>query len=381
MFDTLWMRPFLIVWVFCIISSTASLASASPLSLSRVSEKHQTDLLTIASEKEALHVFRKKLQADLGLTYSKPQHTRHSSLKHRAPDRQSHILTLMVNLLSSCLAVSIQTNLQQASVANTPQFIDQNIPGYQWAQTQPLSPSIAKTLTFNANLSHYFKTVPPLTQRPPHFDDFALYVDGQYPALTGSPESWIEILEQGDIPTISNRLSEYWKQEPPQGEHSASRPNQQDQADHAHYYAWTRLWPIFKAHLIALTIQAEAEAMHIARQSLRNIKKIQKIQVGKHNHRRICGTWHWTVHNHQNHGDHKMKIVLGNSTQHSAKQPQPTEITINGDTVYLFWKFPRGFQEDSLLLSNNDKRLEGTFKNTLGPYGSIMGKRISTCKP
>ena len=381
MCDTLWMRPFLIVCVFCIISSTASPASPSPLSLSQIGEKHQTDLLTITSENGALHVFKKKLLADLDLAHSRTQHTKHSSRKHREPDKKSDILTLVVNLLSSRLAVSIQTNLQQASMATTHQFIAQNIPGYQWAQAQPLSPSIAKALSFNANFSDYFNTIPPLSQRPPHFDDFAQYVDEQYPALTGSPESWIGILEQGDIPTISNRLSDYWKQKPPQDEHSATTPNQQDQADYAHYYASTRLWPIFKAHLIALTIQAEAEAMHIAQEALSDIKKIQKGLVAKHNHRRICGTWHWTLHNHQNHGDHKMKIVLGNSTQHSANQPQPTEITINGDTVYLFWKFPRGFQEDSLLLSNNDKRLEGTFKNTLGPYGSIMGKRLTTCNP
>lgn len=64
-----------------------------------------------------------------------------------------------------------------------------------------------------------------------------------------------------------------------------------------------------------------------------------------------------------------------------SKQPMPTTIAVRGDTVYLEWTFPQGRQEDSLLLSNRDTIMEGTFKNTLGPYGSISGKRLSTCQP
>jgi hypothetical protein len=75
-----------------------------------------------------------------------------------------------------------------------------------------------------------------------------------------------------------------------------------------------------------------------------------------------------------------MVITFSSLEQSSPSQPQPTTITIQGDTVYLKWTFPQGFQEDSLLLSNRDTHLEGTFKNSLGPHGSISGKRLTSCQ-
>lgn len=94
---------------------------------------------------------------------------------------------------------------------------------------------------------------------------------------------------------------------------------------------------------------------------------------------RLCGTWLWTVHNHQNHQDHKSQIVFPPPDAVPSTGSGPKKILIVGDTVYLRWEFRGGFQEDSLLLAGGGQRLEGTFVNSAGAWGSITGKRTAGC--
>ena len=95
---------------------------------------------------------------------------------------------------------------------------------------------------------------------------------------------------------------------------------------------------------------------------------------------RLCGTWEWTVHNHKNHREQKTAVVLlPPGAQAPPNLPQPARMVVMGDVVYLRWEFPGGYQEDSLLLAKDDRRLEGTFKNTAGDWGAITAKLISRC--
>lgn len=95
---------------------------------------------------------------------------------------------------------------------------------------------------------------------------------------------------------------------------------------------------------------------------------------------RLCGTWEWTVHNHKNHREQKTAVVLlPPGAQAPPNLPQPGKIVVMGDAVYLRWEFPGGYQEDSLLLAKEDRRLEGTFKNSAGDWGAITAKRVSVC--
>ncbi len=375
-----WSRINILVVLIFLTWTTYSSAADSLSDIKHISKKHQTELYAIASDQDALEAFRKRLLTDLALSSSRTRYSKDSFRKQQTLGLQEDVLRLVSNMLASRLAVTIQATVQQADVHH---FIDKAPAGYTWVQTHALSASIKRAFSFSTTLSYLIKTVPSLSTRPPQFDQFSRYVDQHYPELTESDESWVTLLAQGNFSLIADRLTEYWEQNPPL-ENSAStmaQPlSQSDKDSHAHYYIWTRLWPIFKTHLIVLTIQAEAESTYLAQEALRKLQKGQNTQFTKGDNSRICGTWHWTVHNHQNHGDHKMTIAIGTSSQQSTSQPQPTTIAVNGDTVYLFWKFPNGYQEDSLLLSNNDKRLEGTFTNNTGPYGSIMGKRISSCK-
>ena len=72
-------------------------------------------------------------------------------------------------------------------------------------------------------------------------------------------------------------------------------------------------------------------------------------------------------------------LVWPDGTPAPPDMPQPAKMVVMGDAVYLRWEYPRGYQEDSLLLANEDRRLEGTFKNSAGDWGAITGKRIAPC--
>ncbi|HVG02635.1 MAG TPA: hypothetical protein VM842_07065 [Nitrospira sp.] len=92
---------------------------------------------------------------------------------------------------------------------------------------------------------------------------------------------------------------------------------------------------------------------------------------------RLCGTWQWSIHNHQNHREDKTSVIFSSPGTGSAVGP--AEMIVVGDTVYLRWETPVGMQEDSLLFTAEGQRLEGTFVNTVGGWGSITGKRTASC--
>ena len=92
---------------------------------------------------------------------------------------------------------------------------------------------------------------------------------------------------------------------------------------------------------------------------------------------RLCGTWQWSIHNHRNHREDKTAVIFAPSGATSASSP--AEIIVLGDSVYLRWETTAGVQEDSLLFSAEGQRLEGTFVNTAGGWGSITGKRTAAC--
>ena len=94
---------------------------------------------------------------------------------------------------------------------------------------------------------------------------------------------------------------------------------------------------------------------------------------------RLCGTWQWSIHNHQNHREEKTAVIFPPPGATSASRP--AEVIVLGDSLYLRWETSAGVQEDSLLFSAEGQRLEGTFVNTAGGWGSITGKRTASCFP
>ena len=96
---------------------------------------------------------------------------------------------------------------------------------------------------------------------------------------------------------------------------------------------------------------------------------------------RLCGTWQWIIHNHQNHQEQKTVLTFPSAGQKPAHTPLPTETVVLGDSIYLRWEQDGRIQEDSLLFLKEGKRIEGSFVNNSGGWGSIAGKRTASCQP
>ena len=95
---------------------------------------------------------------------------------------------------------------------------------------------------------------------------------------------------------------------------------------------------------------------------------------------RLCGTWQWVIHNHQrHHEEQKLSLIFPPPGKDGTGIPGLSEIIVLGDVVYLRWETEGKTQEDSLLFSKEGQRLEGTFVNSQGGWGSISGKRTASC--
>jgi hypothetical protein len=97
---------------------------------------------------------------------------------------------------------------------------------------------------------------------------------------------------------------------------------------------------------------------------------------------RLCGTWQWVIHNHQrHHQEQKLSLLFPPPGKEGAGIPGLAETIVLGDIVYLRWEIDGRTQEDSLLFTKEAQRLEGTFVNSQGGWGSISGKRTASCTP
>jgi hypothetical protein len=205
------------------------------------------------------------------------------------------------------------------------------------------------------------------------FESYASYLDRTYPDLAGSEQSWVSVAEAQGHEGITRRLQEPWRDQPVAAGQQAI----------ASRYFDTRLRPILTASLAARAVRAEAEAERQAHHHWIRLRD----WVDGHRQRkglmRLCGTWQWTVHNHQNHQDHKMTISFPSPEVLESGQRdgfRPAQIVVHGDSVYLRWEFQGGVQEDSLLFGKEGQRLEGSFVNSAGAWGSITGKRLAPCE-
>lgn len=96
---------------------------------------------------------------------------------------------------------------------------------------------------------------------------------------------------------------------------------------------------------------------------------------------RLCGTWQWVIHNHQNHQEQKVSMLFPPIGQEKTVPYLPAEMQVLGDAIYLRWETQGRVQEDSLLFIKDGTRIEGSFINNTGGWGSITGKRTSDCRP
>ena len=246
----------------------------------------------------------------------------------------------------------------------------------QWLFSKPSLKGFKDLVEFQKKLSTWPKQEPVALSPHNHVSQFEkLY---NHIDSTSSRQTWISLFNDLGFTGIQAKLGEYWQEHDQQDlPFPVSNALKQSYIQH---YIESRLFPIFHAHLLTQAIQVEAQAYNVSWESWNHIQQWEQQEHTHRAMRRLCGTWKWIIHNHQNHGDHKTSMTFIPPGQSTPSQVQPSTILIHGDTVYLKWIFPQGTQEDSLLLSNHDTRLEGTFTNSLGPHGSISGQRLSPCQ-
>ncbi len=126
----------------------------------------------------------------------------------------------------------------------------------------------------------------------------------------------------------------------------------------------------------------EIEALQAAYQEWDRIRNWKDQVRGLRGQARLCGTWQWIVHNHQrNHQEQKLTLSFPPAGQTQAPLPGLMETVVLGENVYLRWEMAGLVQEDSLQFSKEGHRLEGTFVNSQGGWGSVSGKRTAGCTP
>jgi hypothetical protein len=126
----------------------------------------------------------------------------------------------------------------------------------------------------------------------------------------------------------------------------------------------------------------ELDAMQAAYQEWDRIRNWKDRVRGLRGQARLCGTWQWIIHNHQqNHQEQKLSLLFPPTGNTQATLPGLVEMIVLGENVYLRWEIDGRVQEDSLQFSKEGQRLEGTFVNSQGGWGSISGKRTAGCAP
>ena len=126
----------------------------------------------------------------------------------------------------------------------------------------------------------------------------------------------------------------------------------------------------------------EVDAMEASYQEWDRIRGWKDRVRGLRGQARLCGTWQWIVHNHQqHHQEQKLSLLFPPAGNTQATLPGLVETIVLGENVYLRWEIDGRVQEDSLQFNKEGQRLEGTFVNSQGGWGSISGKRTADCAP
>jgi hypothetical protein len=124
----------------------------------------------------------------------------------------------------------------------------------------------------------------------------------------------------------------------------------------------------------------EVDAMQASYHEWDRIRSWKDRVRGLNGQARLCGTWQWTIHNHQqNHREQKLSLLFPPAGQAKPALPGLVETVVLGENVYLRWEANGQVQEDSLQFSKEGQRLEGSFVNSQGGWGSISGKRTAGC--
>lgn len=325
------------------------------------------DPRVVASDKAATAFFLKTFGPSLELSRGLLQHRR--TTLPLPKELTQHLSPFVTNLATWHLTHDLLRALAQGKTAMIQSILEQQQRQIEWLrQTQPDVPDLLALVKAIAQLQPPAPSTQPLS---PYDAVFTQFLHEQYPDWTGTPDSWLTLAQTQGAEGVRKRLRDSWD----------NRHEAPDPAPSINRFIRQSFLPIATAHaragLLHLQVRNERQAW-TTWQAIREWNNNRKNEQGL---RRLCGTWQWLIHNHQNHGDHKTIMVYPPPSQYHRMDPQPAMIRVQGDTVYIRWEFPRGIvQEESLLFGEKDQLLSGTFVNNLGPNGNITGRRVKPCQ-
>jgi len=380
----------MLAWIFSLTVLLAPLSLESAFSQSGPSEEFlvpnlqqaEADrLATVHSDEEAKAFFSTHLREAFGLKSIVPDMSMRLPNKSKAVQSSSAPLEwteIGGRLTGELAAKQLASRLIQASNGDDPAplraLLDHTREQRQWLVAGNARPNLDRAVKLAVVLSDFAETAPE-AQGSSLQEQYDQYLDRTYPQFIGADYSWLTMAERGGSVEVRRRLMAFW------GEDSAGRSGvsaAEKQALVSHYFS-TRLQPVLLAQVMASAMRAEVVADQHARTHWINLKTwSDKIRETK-GLARLCGTWQWTIHNHQHHQDQKVAMVFPPPDAGSFTGPRPAKTVVLGDAIYLRWEFPGGVQEDSLLFTGEGQRLEGSFVNSSGAWGSITGKRMAAC--
>ena len=111
-------------------------------------------------------------------------------------------------------------------------------------------------------------------------------------------------------------------------------------------------------------IRLEVAAIQTSYQEWDRIRNWKDRVRGLRGQARLCGTWQWIIHNHQQqHQEQKLLLLFPPAGHTQTTLVGLVETIVLGQNVYLRWEIDGRVQEDSLQFSKEGHRLEGTFSN------------------
>ena len=335
------------------------------------------NLTAITSDAEALVLFSTRLGPLLDLKDAIAALTDQSPASKSSHGTASSDLTkaavrLTAEMAAWRLAAAVKEAANAEDITGLQTIQQEALPQQGWLLGGEDRAFLRQTMTNSAVLTSIQSLQVQDSDQPVGYEEYAIYLDRTYPRLIGPDSSWLAMAEREGPAGLRRRLMEFWKRAP---------ESHVDKDKLAARYFHIRLRPVLVAHLAALAIRAEAEAEQRTRAEWFRLRSWQDTLREMKALARLCGTWQWTVHNHKHHQEHKMVLSFPPPGVPSPDGPRPTKIVVLGDAVYLRWEFQGGYQEDSLLFTGGSQRLEGTFTNSAGAWGSITGKRAAACSP
>lgn len=345
-------------------------------------KSHPSELLNIRSKEEALQIFLQSNPAFISQIGTR-QTRKEAPVKIQIPSEVQEAIThIMAGLVALQAAQSTATTGPESGSGHQSENPNPSQPTqYKWMTDIPIYEQLTTLKIFQNVLSSLQSALAaPIEVSEQQYRQYEQYVETHFPVSAEGPTSWINLLKEHGLQGLQNRLQEI--PPIPRSSSEEKQPTETDIIRFREHFIHSRLIPPFQARLQFESIELQSEAYKLLLTQAPVITQWLKQEQERMTLSRLCGSWLWTIHNHQNHQDHKMTVhIVPPGESFPPNQPTPSSIALHGDTVYIEWLFPQGRQEDSLLLSNRDSLMEGTFKSTLGPYGSITGKRLSSCKP